>query len=149
MPQLCVNGALHTLDATVPPQARLLDLLRDTLQLKGTRFGCGSGDCGACQVLLDGRPVAACTTPLWACEGHAVTTVEALEPRLREAFAAEQAAQCGYCSSGMLVAAAGLLRTTPRPTAAQVVAALDGHLCRCGAHPRIVRAVLRAAEAAA
>lgn len=146
MTELRVNGRLHAVNAT--PQAGLLDVLRDELQLKGTRFGCGAGECGACHVLLDGRSVPACDTPLWAAEGHDITTVEGLDAVLREAFAAEQAAQCGYCSSGMLVAAAALLRVNPRPSAGDVRTALDGHLCRCGAHPRIVRAVLRAAEAA-
>jgi nicotinate dehydrogenase subunit A len=130
-----------------PARARLLDVLRDELGLKGTRFGCGTNECGACHVLLDGRSVAACDTPLWAAAGHEVTTVEGLPERLREAFVAEQAAQCGYCSSGMLVAAAALLRTQPHPTEHQVRESLDGHLCRCGVHNRIVRAVLRAAAA--
>lgn len=147
MPVLRVNGAGHAVDA--PPGARLLDVLRDGLQLKGTRFGCGSGECGACQVLLDSRAVPACDTPLWACEGHEVTTVEGLDAALRQAFVDEQAAQCGYCSSGMLVAAAALLRVNPEPGDAEVRAALDGHLCRCGAHNRIVRAVRRAAQALA
>ena len=141
---LRINGKLHTVAA--PVQARLLDVLRDGLGLKGTRFGCGTNECGACHVLLDGRSVAACDTPLWAAQGHEVTTVEGLPERLREAFVAEQAAQCGYCSSGMLVGAAALLRAQPRPTESQVREALDGHLCRCGAHNRIVRAVLRAAS---
>ena len=131
------------------PQTPLLDVLRDELQLKGTRFGCGAGECGACQVLVDGRSVAACNTPLAAVEGHAVTTVEGLDARLAEAFIAEQAAQCGYCSSGMLIGAAALLRQQPQPSEAQVRSALDGHLCRCGAHNRIVRAVLRAARSVA
>jgi nicotinate dehydrogenase subunit A len=143
---LTVNGQPHAVSAA--PAARLLDVLRDDLGLKGTRFGCGANQCGACHVLLDGRSVAACDTPLWACEGHAVTTVEGLPERLPAAFLAEQAAQCGYCSSGMLIAAAALLRATPQPTEAQVRLALDGHLCRCGAHNRIVRAVLRAAAGA-
>ncbi len=146
MTELRVNGRLHAVSAA--PQAVLLDVLRDALQLKGTRFGCGAGECGACHVLLDGRSVPACDTPLWAAEGHDITTVEGLDAVLREAFVAEQAAQCGYCSSGMLVAAAALLRVNPRPSVGDVRTALDGHLCRCGAHPRIVRAVLRAAEAA-
>ena len=144
MAQLRVNGSVRAVAAA--PQARLLDVLRDELQLKGTRFGCGAGECGACHVLLDGRSVAACDTPLWAAEGHELTTVEGLDVALREASFAEQAAQCGYCSSGMLVAAAALLRVNPRPSADAVATALDGHLCRCGAHPRIVRAVLRAAQ---
>jgi nicotinate dehydrogenase subunit A len=140
---LNVNGHVHAVPAA--PAARLLDVLRDDLGLVGTRFGCGANQCGACHVLLDGRSVAACDTPLWACEGHAVTTVEALPAALREAFTAEQAAQCGYCSSGMLIAAAALLRVRPQPSEVEVRQALDGHLCRCGAHNRIVRAVLRAA----
>jgi len=143
-----VNGVARELAAA--PKTPLLDVLRDRLQLKGTRFGCGAGECGACQVLLDGRPVASCDTPLWAAQGHEITTVEGLgapgmPAGLREAFVAEQAAQCGYCSSGMLIGAAALLRRLPKPSEAEVRQALDGHLCRCGAHNRIVRAVLRAA----
>jgi nicotinate dehydrogenase subunit A len=145
--RLTVNGHPHAVQAE--PAARLLDVLRDGLGLVGTRFGCGANQCGACHVLLDGRSVAACDTPLWACEGHAVTTVEGLPARLRDAFSAEQAAQCGYCSSGMLIAAEALLRQQPQPSDAEVRRALDGHLCRCGAHNRIVRAVLRAAAAQA
>jgi nicotinate dehydrogenase subunit A len=144
--RLQVNGAPCAVRADA--SARLLDVLRDELQLKGTRFGCGENSCGACHVLVDGRSVAACDTPLWACEGHELTTVEGLPETLRAAFLAEHAAQCGYCSSGMLVSAAALLRHTPAPSEAQVRSALDGHLCRCGAHNRIVRAVLRAAQAA-
>ena len=142
---LHVNGAERAVQAD--PGARLLDVLRDELGLQGTRFGCGANQCGACHVLLDDRSVAACDTPLWACAGHAITTVEALPARLREAFVAEQAGQCAYCSSGVLVSAAALLRAKAAPTEAEVRAALDGHLCRCGAHNRMVRAVLRAAAA--
>jgi len=145
MALLHVNGQPHDLNAC--PGARLLDVLRDDLGLKGTRFGCGSGECGSCHVLLDGRSVAACNTPLSAAVGHEVTTVEGLPARLRDAFVAEQAAQCGYCCSGILVTAEALLRHNPQPTDADVRSALDGHLCRCGAHNRIVRAVLRAAAA--
>jgi nicotinate dehydrogenase subunit A len=143
---LNLNGGLQAIRAE--PAARLLDVLRDDLGLVGTRFGCGTNQCGACHVLIDGRSVAACDTPLWVCEGHSLTTVEGLPQHLRDAFTAEQAAQCGYCSSGMLIAAAALLRVQPQPTDADVRQALDGHLCRCGAHNRIVRAVLRAAAAA-
>jgi nicotinate dehydrogenase subunit A len=139
-----VNGHRHTLDTD--PTTPLLDVLRDELQLKGTRFGCGAGECGACQVLVDGHSMAACNTPLAAVAGREVTTVEGLDARLAEAFVAEQAAQCAYCSSGMLIGAAALLRHTPSPTDAEVRRALDGHLCRCGAHNRIVRAVQRAAR---
>jgi nicotinate dehydrogenase subunit A len=142
--RVILNGTERDLHAS--PQARLLDVLREDLGLVGTRFGCGAGQCGACHVLVDGRSIASCDLPLEAVAGREVTTVEALDPRLREAFVAEQAAQCGYCSSGILVAAAALLRHRPQPTEAEVREALDGHLCRCGAHNRIVRAVLRAAE---
>ncbi len=145
MPQVSfrLNGRAQVLEAaaTLP----LLDALREQLQLKGTRFGCGAGECGACAVLLDGRLHSACQTSLGAVQGLEVTTVEGMDAALVDAFIAEQAAQCGYCSSGMLMAAAALLRHTPQPSAAQVVHALNDQLCRCGAHPRIVRAVLRAA----
>lgn len=144
---LSVNGRPVGVD--LDPAMPLLAVLRDELGLKGTRPGCGEGECGACHVLIDGRSVASCTLPLEAAAGRELTTVEGLERRFADAFVAEQAGQCGYCSSGMLVAAAALLRRVPRPDEAQVRAALDPHLCRCGAHPRIVRAVLRAAESVA
>jgi nicotinate dehydrogenase subunit A len=130
----------------VDPKTPLLDVLRDVLDLKGTRFGCGAGECGACQVLVDGVPQASCNLPPWAVQDKAVTTVEGLPPALAAAFVAEQALQCGYCGSGVLIAAAALLRRLPQATDADVRSALDGHLCRCGAHNRIVRAVLRAAQ---
>ncbi len=139
-----VNGVAQAIEADT--KTPLLDVLRDDLQLVGSRFGCGAGECGACRVLVDGRSQAACTLPMWAVEGVEVTTVEGLPAGLRQAFIDEQAAQCGYCSSGMLVGAAALLRHTPQPTEAEVRAALDEHLCRCGAHNRIVRAVLRASQ---
>jgi len=139
-----VNGTQRAVQAD--PKTPLLDVLRDELGLKGTRFGCGAGECGACQVLVDGVSQASCNLPLWAVQGKAVTTVEGLPPSLADAFVAEQAVQCGYCSSGVLIAAAALLRHQPQPTEGDVRRALDGHLCRCGAHNRIVRAVLRAAR---
>jgi nicotinate dehydrogenase subunit A len=143
-----LNGADCTL-ATIP-NARLLDVLRDDLQLKATRFGCGLNQCGACNVLVDGQACASCDTPMWSVEGKQVFTVEgfddpAVPAGLREAFVAEQALQCGYCTSGMLVSAAALLLRNASPTEDAVRSALDGNLCRCGAHNRIVRAVLRAA----
>jgi len=144
MTPLTVNGAEHAVQAD--PKTPLLDVLRDVIGLKGTRFGCGAGECGACHVLVDGVSQASCNLLLWAVQGKAVTTVEGLPPALADAFVAEQAVQCGYCSSGVLIAAAALLRGRPRPTEADVRSALDGHLCRCGAHNRIVRAVLRAAH---
>ena len=144
MTTLTVNGAEHAVQAD--PKTPLLDVLRDELGLKGTRFGCGAGECGACHVLVDGASQASCNLPLWAVLGKAVTTVEGLPPSLADAFVVEQAVQCGYCSSGVLIAAAALLRRQPQPAEADVRSALDGHLCRCGAHNRIVRAVLRAAH---
>jgi nicotinate dehydrogenase subunit A len=136
------------------PSARLLDVLREDLGLVATRFGCGLGQCGSCHVLVDGRALPACDTPLWAVADRAVVTVEGhgdlpVGRALRAAFAAEQALQCGWCTSGMLAGAAALLLRVPAPTEAQVREALDGHLCRCGAQLRIVRAVLRAARALA
>jgi nicotinate dehydrogenase subunit A len=149
---LSINGAAHTVDAE--PATPLLDVLRNTLGLKGTRFGCGDDQCGACNVIVDGRAIASCTLPLWAVAGKSVTTVEGLgtpeAPHpLQRAFLDEQAAQCGYCTSGMLVSAAALLARVAQPTAQDVKRALDRNLCRCGAHNRIVRAVLRAAAAKA
>lgn len=128
----------------------LLDLLRNTLQLKATRMGCGQGQCGACRVMLDGHAVAACETPLWAIEGKSVTTIEGLGSRsaphaLQTAFIEEQAMQCGFCTSGILMSAAALLQRELQPTRAQIVQAIDGHLCRCGAHNRVVRAIEKAA----
>lgn len=143
-----VNGTEHTIESD--GNASLVDVLRSTLALKGTRFGCGAERCGACVVLVDGRVAVSCTTPLAAVQGKSITTVEGLgrpdaPHRLQRAFIAEQAAQCGYCTSGMLMSAAALLERTPRPTEAEVRQALDRNLCRCGCYQRIVRAVLRAA----
>lgn len=146
---ITVNGTGHGFE--LDGDTRPLDVLRDELKLKGTRFGCGENQCGACLVLVDGFAVASCDTPLWALAGKQVTTVEGLGSRaaphrLQRAFIAEQAGQCGYCSSGMLIAAAALLERCPHPTDAQIREALDRNLCRCGSHNRIVRAVLRAAS---
>lgn len=146
---LIVNGLRHQIDAG--GNVRLLDVLRDILKLKGTRFGCGSNQCGACFVLVDGFAAASCDTPLWAAAGKSITTVEGLgnadaPSPLQQAFISEQAAQCGYCTSGMLIAAAGLLGRCPHPTAQDVRDAFERNLCRCGSHNRIVRAVLHAAE---
>ena len=148
--QLNVNGQSVTIDA--PDKAVLLDVLRDTLGLKGSRFGCGQNQCGACHVLIDGRSQPACDTPLWSVAGRAVVTIEGLgrpdAPHpLQAAFLDWQAAQCGYCLSGILISAAELLSANPEPDEAEVNAALERHLCRCGAHNRIVHAVLSAAAA--
>jgi nicotinate dehydrogenase subunit A len=145
-----LNGREQSL--TVDDGALLIDALRNSLGLKGTRFGCGAELCGACFVLVDGKAVASCTLAVSAVAGKSVTTVEGLGTpeaphRLQQAFLDEQAAQCGYCTSGMLVSAAALLARSPKPTEAEVRAALDANLCRCGTYHRAVRAVLRAAEA--
>jgi nicotinate dehydrogenase subunit A len=147
--RLRVNGAERVVEAD--PATPLLDVLRGSLGLTATHFGCGVNQCGACHVLIDGQAVAACDTPLWAAAGKDITTVEGLgtpdSPHpLQRAFIAEQAMQCGYCISGILISAAALLRRNPDPSEAEVRAALDRNLCRCGAHNRIVRAVLRAAK---
>jgi len=146
---LRVNGAEQQVQAE--EDTPLLYLLRHELGLKGTRFGCGANQCGACHVLIDGRSLPACDTPLWAAQGKAIVTVEGLATNgvlhpLQQAFIDEQAAQCGYCLSGILISAAELLARQPQADETQVRAALDKHLCRCGSHNRIVRAVLRAAS---
>ncbi|NBO01827.1 MAG: (2Fe-2S)-binding protein [Betaproteobacteria bacterium] len=142
------------IQSSLPDKTPLLNLLRDELGLSGAKLGCGEGECGACMVLVDGRPQTSCNLPLWAVQDHDITTLEGLgsaeRPHaLQEAFIAENAGQCGYCLSGILVSASALLQHTPRPTRADICAALDKHLCRCGAHERIIRAVQRAAQALA
>lgn len=142
-----VNGATHTVECEA--DTPLLYLLRNDLGLLGTRFGCGLGLCGACNVLVDGTPVHSCDTPVWSVVGKAVTTVEGLGSanaphRLQDTFVDEQALQCGFCTSGMLVTAAALLERSPDVDEAGVRAALRGNLCRCGTHNRIVAAVLAA-----
>ena len=137
---LTVNGSATTVtsDADTP----LLTVLRDELGLVGTRFGCGLGQCGACFVNLDGTVVASCDTPLWQAEGGSVTTVEGLTPHpVQEALLKHQAAQCGFCISGMVVSAAALLEQDPTPSRTEVAAALERNLCRCGSHNRIVAAI--------
>ena len=147
---LAVNGRTHTLQAD--ENTPLLYVLRNDCKLKGTRFGCGAGQCGSCHVMVDGVSVPSCDTPVWSVEGKQVVTIEGLGRdgklhALQQAFIDEQAAQCGYCLSGILIHAAALLAKQPDPSEAEVRAALDGHLCRCGTHNRIVRAVLRGAAA--
>jgi nicotinate dehydrogenase subunit A len=144
-----INGVPHEVQAE--EDTPLIYVLRNDLELKGTRFGCGVNQCGACHVLIDGHSVPACDTPVWAAEGKKIVTVEGLSAEgrlhpLQQAFIEAQAAQCGYCISGILVTAAAFLENNPRPSDAQVREALDKHLCRCGSHNRIVRAVLRAAD---
>ncbi|MCO6417297.1 (2Fe-2S)-binding protein [Siccirubricoccus sp. KC 17139] len=149
MVQFTLNGAAVTLD--IPPDTSLLHALRGPAGLSGPRFGCGTEGCGACMVLVEGVPAYACTLAASACAGKSVTTVEGLgtpdAPHpLQAAVLAEQAGQCGYCLSGILVSAAALLAKTPDPDEVAIRAALDPHLCRCGSHNRIVRAVRRAAR---
>ena len=144
-----VNGTGRTL--ACEPDAPLLDVLRHGLGLSGPRFGCGLGLCGACFVLIDGEARSSCDFPAWAAEGRQVTTVEGLLDgetldAVQQAFIDEQAAQCGYCTSGMVVSAVALLRGSPDPSEEEVREALDGNLCRCGAHRRIVGAVMKAAS---
>jgi nicotinate dehydrogenase subunit A len=144
-----VNGVVR--DVAVADDTPLVYVLRNDLGLKGTRFGCGTGHCGACTVLLDGHAITSCDTPLWSVAGKSVTTVEGLSrdgrPHLlQKAFIAEQAAQCGFCVSGILMQAAGLLERNAAPSDAELRQALDRNLCRCCAHPRMLRAIRRAAK---
>ena len=144
-----VNGT--AMEVAAHPDTPLLYVLRNELGLVGTRFGCGSGECGACFVLVDDRPMASCDLPLWSTAGKKITTIEGLTRGgelhpVQEALVEEQAAQCGYCMSGIIIAAAALLERNPRPNEADVRDALDRNLCRCGAHQRVVRAVLKAAH---
>jgi nicotinate dehydrogenase subunit A len=143
-----LNGVETEIDAD--PDMPLLTILRGQLGLTGSHFGCGAGECGACTVLLDDHAVNACDTPLWSVADKGITTIEGLgsmeQPHpLQRAFIAEQAMQCGYCLSGIMMSAAALLKKNTNPTSADVKAALDRNLCRCGSHNRMVRAILRAA----
>ena len=146
-----LNGKEVSVDA--PEEAPLLYVLVNDLNVSGSKFGCGRSQCGACTVLIDGTPVRSCQTVTSAAAGRSVTTLEGLREngnpgRLQQAFIDEQAAQCGYCASGMILTAQALLERNPHPTDADVRAALSGNLCRCGSHNRIVRAVLRASRRA-
>jgi len=147
--QFRLNGVTTSVDTD--PNHSLLDVLRGPLGLRGTHFGCGANECGACYVLIGDRALASCDTPMWSIAGKDITTVEGLgdaeNPHpLQRAFVVEQAMQCGYCVPGILMSAAALLKRNPSPSEAEVRAALDRNLCRCGSHNRMVRAVLRAAE---
>jgi aerobic-type carbon monoxide dehydrogenase small subunit (CoxS/CutS family) len=149
MMTLRVNGQDHTIDAE--PDTPLLYVLRDDLQLNAAKFGCGLGQCGACTVIVDGRAVLSCVTPLVLLKGKQVTTLEGLgsvsEPApIQRAFMEEQAAQCGYCIAGMMMRAQALLQRNPKASDGQIRAELAPHLCRCGTHMRILRAVRRAAR---
>ena len=151
MPQdysLKVNGAARRV--AVEPDTALLYVLRNDLELNGPRFGCGLAQCGACTVLVNGKPTRSCVTPVSAIGDKAVTTLEGLGTRahlhpLQKAFIEEQAAQCGYCTNGMILTAKALLDKNPKPTEAQIKKALAANFCRCGTHNRVVRAVQKAA----
>jgi nicotinate dehydrogenase subunit A len=147
--RLRVNGRDHEIAAD--PKTPLLYVLRNDLKLKGTRFGCGVGQCGACTVLMDGNAVQSCDTPLWAAAGREIATIEGLGSAeaphpLQQAFIDEQAAQCGYCINGIIMSAAALLSKTGNPSDGEIVKALERNLCRCGTHVRVLRAIRRAAN---
>jgi nicotinate dehydrogenase subunit A len=149
MTELEVNGQRRSVAAD--PDTPLLYVLRNDLGLVGSRFGCGTGQCGACFVMVDGKAMPSCDAPLWSVAGKKITTVEGLTRNgelhpVQSALLAEQAAQCGYCISGIAVTAAAFLSTNQNPTEEEARTALDRNLCRCGAHNRIIRAVLRAAK---
>jgi aerobic-type carbon monoxide dehydrogenase small subunit (CoxS/CutS family) len=146
--ELVVNGKRHAVDAD--PETPLLWVLRDQLDLTGSKYGCGEGQCGACTVLIDGNPRRSCQTPVGKIGAKRITTIEGLErdgrlTALQQAFLEADAMQCGYCTSGMIVTASALLRTNPHPSPEEVAKYLQGNICRCGTYPRIVAAVRRAA----
>ncbi len=146
--QIQVNGQRRTVQADA--DSPLLYVLRDQMELHGPKFGCGLGQCGACTVIVGEHAVTSCDTPMWSVAGKRVTTLEGLGSRdaphpLQTAFIEEQALQCGYCTSGILMRAAALLARDPHPSEADIRAALEGNLCRCGVHDRVVRAVRKAA----
>jgi nicotinate dehydrogenase subunit A len=146
--ELIVNG--RAVQVSVPSDTPLLDVLRNQLDLKGARYGCGLEQCGSCMVLLDGEPIYACSREVGTAAGGRITTIEGLgtaeQPHpLQQAFLDEQAGQCGYCLSGIILRAKALLDHNPSPTRGEIARALDKNLCRCGAHPRILRAVEKAA----
>jgi aerobic-type carbon monoxide dehydrogenase small subunit (CoxS/CutS family) len=148
--QLNINGSVQRVD--VDPERSLLGVLRDELDLTGAKYGCGEGRCGACTVLVEGQPVRSCTARVGAVAGKPITTIEGLEQDgrlhpLQQAFLDAGAMQCGYCTSGMIMAGVGLLAQNQDPTPPDVVRAMDGNVCRCGTYPRILTAIRKAAEA--
>jgi len=149
---LNVNGVQSHVDA--PAEESLLSVLRNRLGLTGTKYGCGEGECGACTVILDGKPARSCMTPASAAADAKITTIEGLEhdgelSPVQHAFLDEGAFQCGYCTSGMIMQATGLLQGTPHPTESEIVEHMNGNICRCGTYPRIIEAVRRASRTVA
>ena len=149
---LDINGTRRRIQSD--PDRPLLAVLRDELNLTGTKYGCGEGQCGACTVLLDGAPVRSCLTSVKAAQGKQVTTIEALARNgklhpVQQAFLDHDAMQCGYCTTGMIMSSVGLLNKKPKPTDAEIKAGLQGNICRCGTYPRIVEAVRQAARRSA
>jgi aerobic-type carbon monoxide dehydrogenase small subunit (CoxS/CutS family) len=147
--EIDVNGVRHTIDAS--PDRTLLTLLRDELDLTGTKYGCGEGQCGACTVLIDGAPARSCQTRAGAMAGHKITTIEGLEEHghlhpLQQAFLDVEAMQCGYCTAGMILSGVALLRKNANPDEAAIMQAMQGNVCRCGTYPRIVAAVRMAGQ---
>jgi aerobic-type carbon monoxide dehydrogenase small subunit (CoxS/CutS family) len=146
---LNINGAERQVDA--PPDEFLLYVLRDRLQMTGTKYGCGEGQCGACTVLLDGRPVRSCRTPVSQAVGKKITTIEGLEQNgklhpVQQAFLDHEAFQCGYCTSGMIMSTVAMLNTNPNPSTDDIVRQMNGNVCRCGTYPRILTAIRDAAR---
>ena len=146
--ELEVNGTRHSVASD--GEASLLSVLRDEIGLTGAKYGCGEGQCGACTVLIDGAPRRSCITKLWSVAGKGITTIEGIEHDgalhpLQAAFLAEDALQCGYCTSGMIVSAVGLLKTSPNPSVEEITEFMQGNICRCGTYPRIVSAIQKAA----
>jgi aerobic-type carbon monoxide dehydrogenase small subunit (CoxS/CutS family) len=147
--EIVVNGARHQVDAE--PERTLLTVLRDELDLTGTKYGCGEGQCGACTVLIDGAPARSCQTRVSAMGGRKITTIEGLEEHgrlhpLQEAFLEVEAMQCGYCTAGMIMSGVALLRKNAAPDEASIMQAMQGNICRCGTYPRIVAAVRMASS---
>jgi isoquinoline 1-oxidoreductase subunit alpha len=145
---LVVNGAEHRVEA--PPDQSLLSVLREQLDLTGTKYGCGEGQCGACTVLVNGKPVRSCRTPVSAATDKKITTIEGLAENgklhpVQQAFLDVEAFQCGYCTPGMILAATSLLNENANPSEEQIKSRMDGNVCRCGTYPRIIAAVQRAA----
>jgi len=149
IPELDVNGAKRRVDAD--SERTLLSVLRDDLDLTGTKYGCGEGQCYACTVLVDGQATRSCLTKVGTVAGKKIVTIEGLAPEgrlhpMQEAFLEADALQCGWCTPGMILGAVGLLQKNPKPTEADIVAGMNGHICRCGTYPRIVAAIQWAAK---